>query len=375
MPSAHVHNKRSWPLFVAFLVAGPVVSQPLCDVLLRPAFHYSTDGLTLIVQDSSTTYGVMADRTWTYGDGSGASIETAHQFTVPGVYEVCLSLSSPTIDCIVTYCRTVTVPLDDCGGQVDAYFSWYGSGTNALVLLDASLLADAGERFWEFGDGTTSDLATPAHTWLLPGPHFVALTRTSGDCAATYGTWVEVDGNATTCGPGLFADFVSYQAGNALAFEPAISADGVVPLLSIWSYGDGAMDTASTGYHTYEQAGAYQTCLLVGALIPPELDSCFTLVCHTFDILALVGMAEVGTAPLKVSPNPFSRELHIAAHREAVLMQVRLLDLSGRVIPTSVADAAGSAVMDADGLPSGVYLLEVRVGNALFHRRVVKVQE
>lgn len=357
------------------MVVEPMAAQPLCDVLLRPAFHYSTDGLTLTVADSSTTFGVIADRSWSFGDGSSISTGSSHQYSAPGIYQVCLTLSSPTIDCIVTYCRSVYVPLDDCDGQVDAFFSWYGNGTNALALIDASLQAKAVERHWEFGDGDTSDLASPVHTWLLPGPHFVTLTRTSGNCAATYGTWVEVDGNATTCGPGLFADFSSYPTGNVVSFEPTISADGVVPLLSVWSYGDGSLDTSSTGYHTYADDGTYQTCLLVGALLPPDLDSCFTLVCHTIDLLALVGMAEVGATSITVSPNPFTNELQIDTDAEHGNARLRLLDMSGRMVTTSIAHASGTALLYTDAIPSGIYLLEVSVGEALFYRQVIKVQE
>ena len=118
MPSVHVHTKHSWALLLALMVVGPMAAQPLCDVLLRPAFHYSTDGLTLIVDDSSTTYGVIADRSWSFGDGSSVSTGSSHQYSAPGVYEVCLTLSSPSVDCIVTNHDLVLADLALGGGAI-----------------------------------------------------------------------------------------------------------------------------------------------------------------------------------------------------------------------------------------------------------------
>jgi hypothetical protein len=254
-------------------------------------------------------------------------------------------------------------------------FTWGNAGTNSQQLVDASVLAGASARLWEFGDGATSTEPIPVHTWLLPGPHFVSLTRTQGACTATYGTWVEVDGNATTCGPGFFVDFNTYPFGNTVSFEPSITPNNAIPLGSIWSYGDGDMDTTATGMHTYANEGPYQACLLVGAVIPPALDSCFTLVCRTFSTIPLTGLEEATSDPITVAPNPFSTELRVTLPSAPGVPRLRVLDMTGRDLGVPVVSHLGEVLLQVQGLPQGVYLLEVRQGPGLWYRRVVKAHE
>jgi hypothetical protein len=47
--------------------------------------------------------------------------------------------------------------------------------------------------YWEFGDGSTSVLETPVHSYGLPGTYEVALTVTGGDCSDRTTTSVEVE--------------------------------------------------------------------------------------------------------------------------------------------------------------------------------------
>lgn len=366
---------RTHVLVFGLLCCGSMTAQPLCDVLLRPAFHYSTDGLHLIVADSSTTYGLQATGTWDFGDGSSVGLTPEHEYEEPGQYEVCLTLSSTSTGCTSSYCREITVPLDDCGGALDAFFVWQRSELNAAAMTDASTLAFTGTRLWEFGDGSASDEIAPDHAWSLPGPHFVTLTRTQGNCTATYGEWVEVDGNASTCGQDLFIDFTTTVSDQEALFDPSIGVTTVLPVISIWSYGDGQVDTVAIGDHTYAAPGIYQTCLLVGALAPPDIDSCFSIVCHTSEVLPSVGLAERTGAVPTVWPNPFVSHVDISLPSLSGPATVRVYNAQGQLVAQHNSASIGTLRIGVGDLPEGLYILDVRGGGASHRVPVIKVRE
>lgn len=354
------------------LLGGALAAQPLCDVLLRPAFHYSANGLVLIVADSSSTFGLEAEASWSFGDGSAASTVPYHAFAEPGTYEVCLTLTHASLPCATTYCRQVIIPLSDCSGTMDAYFEWYPSGTNSASLVDASLNQNTSSVLWEFGDGSTSSDPYPNWTWQLPGPHFVCLTRQDKGCVATYSRWVEVDGNASTCGPGLFANFFAYPNGLDVTYEPSISATNVLPVISVWSYGDGVVDTVSVGYHTYANEGSYQTCLLVGALRMPALDSCFALVCNTTTLGFSVGLPEPGPNVVQAWPNPFDGALELGLNGPAGPVVIRLFDAVGRLAFATTVVTADRVTLDTGALAAGPYHLIIDHGGSSTRTIVIK---
>ncbi len=350
-----------------------MAQQPLCDVLLRPAFHCTTQGLTVTFADSSTTYGLASTAVWNFGDGSGVATVPQHVFPSPGSYEVCLTLSAQEPPCSSTFCSTIVVPLNDCGGALDAHFEPSLSGTNAVSFLDLGVSSFAGEYLWQFGDGAISSEPAPSHIWALPGPHFVTLNKTEGDCSANYGRWVNVDGNATTCGPSLFVDFYATNDGGLSVFQPNIVANNVTPVLNIWSFGDGTVDTSAIGMHAYEPYGTYQTCLLVGAWSSVTMDTCFSLVCSTSEIVPAAGLDEQGQDLMRTWPVPFTDMLHIATDDPAEGYHIRVSDPMGRVLLERTATPSATYSLALGDLPAGTYIVELIAPDRRLRTRVVKV--
>jgi len=358
--------------FATIALYGVISAQdPICSVLLRPAFHYTTDGLTVILADSSTTFGQNATASFSFGDGTSPTTDNAHQFQEPGNYTVCLTLSTPTLNCSATFCRQVTVPMTSCGG-INAFFTLSDAGTNSLQFSDVSLGSFAGDRLWEFGDGYSSTEEFPTHTWLLPGPHFVSLTRTQGQCSVTYGRWIEVDGNASTCGQDLFVDFEPAQEGLSATFQPTIIPNNVIPVVEIWSYGDGDVDTVLTGSNEFPMSGNYQTCLLVGAIRPPAMDTCFSLVCHTVDVMPLAGVEEIPVAPLRIWPNPFTSVVFVSVDPGAE--RISMLDPLGRVVATTAVTTHGNFMLDGQVLSTGSYFIEVTSAGGIRRSPIIKLE-
>jgi hypothetical protein len=366
-----VHLARSLPLALAGLFAVSGHAQPLCDVLLRPAFTYTTSGTAVTFQDSSRTFGLEAEAMWNFGDGTSSVPEPYHIFDAPGTYTVCLTLTSgPDPSCSSTFCRELIVPLNDCGVSLPSTILHQSTGTNTGSFFELSVFPPEGTWLWEFGDGTSSTETQPSHTWALPGSHFVTLTRTSGECSYSIGRWVSVDGNASTCGPDLFADFGVIADGETTVFMPSVVTAGIDPILSIWSYGDGQFDTTMVGTHAYAMTGIYQTCLLVGAFNAASLDTCFSLVCQTHEVVPVTTVQEVLLDDLSVWPNPSHGSITVEIPGLNAGMSLRLLDVLGRSIMERSL-GSGEQKVEINGITAGEYLLELRTDDARGTRRVV----
>jgi PKD domain len=363
---------RHFFLALVMFQASSSFSQPLCDVLLRPAFNYTTSGTYVTFQDSSRTYGLEAVASWNFGDGTSSVPEPYHIFDEPGTYTVCLTLTSgPDPTCSSTFCRELIVPLNDCGVSLPSTIIHQSTGTNTGSFIEVSVFPPEGSWLWEFGDGTTSTETQPSHTWAMPGSHFVSLTRTSGECSSSVGRWISVDGNASTCGPELFIDFSIVGDGETTVFMPNVVATGVQPALSIWSYGDGQFDTTMVGAHTYIMTGSYQTCLLVGALDDQNFDTCFSLVCQTHEVVPATAVEEFIPDGLTVWPNPSHGMITLEIPGTPGRATMRLLDLLGRPRLERALGLVENQVIELSGIPAGEYILELHTDEFRSTRRVI----
>jgi PKD repeat protein len=110
---------------------------------------------------------------WTFGDGFTSTLRhPAHTFMVPGAYTVSLSVSGIGGLDMVTRTNYVEVYT-----PVDAAFSaGPDSGTVPLdVAFTNESTGDYAESLWTFGDGLTSTLTSPTHTYTAPGTYTVTL--------------------------------------------------------------------------------------------------------------------------------------------------------------------------------------------------------
>ncbi|RZM15288.1 MAG: PKD domain-containing protein, partial [Pedobacter sp.] len=125
---------------------------------------------------------------WDFGDGNTVNskgVDTAHTYTSFGNFSPKLIIEDPA-GCLIALSGRDTVRI---------------AGANANFGIDPGLLCDAGTvRFtdstttngtitsyaWNFGDGGTSSVQHPTHTYTAPGLYTVSLTvRTQDGCSNT----------------------------------------------------------------------------------------------------------------------------------------------------------------------------------------------
>ena len=106
----------------------------------------------------------------------------------------------------------------------------------------------------------------------------------------------------------------------------------------------------------------------------------FGLTCLTVDgaadptYMGLATRSAVAVQPLGLYPNPARAAITIEMPAALAVRPATLLDLSGRIVRRwTVPARQGSAVLLPDAVPAGLYLLQVRGGDALYQQKLVVI--
>jgi PKD repeat protein len=146
--------------------------------------------------------------------------------------------------------------------------------TSGTVPLEVSFAVEASggagsyDYSWSFGDGETSDLQNPTHTYDTAGTYNVIVTvRDAGDPDnSTTGQLTVIP--FVTLSVGISASPSTGQTPLEVTFTATISGESP-PYSLEWNFGDGTEETQSTDSntaqisHTYDTAGTYQVWIVV----------------------------------------------------------------------------------------------------------------
>jgi len=225
---------------------------------------------------------------WNFGDnttGSGQNVTHTFQQTGVSYYNVCLqtiTMNNNGDTCAYTSCQQVFVgnlpgcqamffyyPLDSLNENLEYQFQDVSFGNPTLW-------------YWDFGDGTTSDLQNPVHTFAEPGTYLVCLTISDDSICQDMSCQNVIVGMPI---PGDCSNFFTYTVqepctvtftGEAYYNGMPVEADSYV-----WEFGDGTTGTGQTVTHTYNPVGSlvFNVCLMT-EITEPSGATCSALSCQ-----------------------------------------------------------------------------------------------
>jgi len=209
---------------------------------------------------------------WNFGDGTtGTGDYPLHQYAQPGYYSVCVFLHQNSGTILCQYCDSIYVSGSSTSCQ--ANFTYTQSGTAVSFNSSNSIYSSSPVLYtWNFGDGTTSTLANPVHTFTNYGTYNVCLTISSNNCTDTYCHTVTI-GQSNICN----ISFAFTQNPNGgYSFLPTYPSTITNPQFH-WDFGDGQTSTNHDPSHAYVNAGAYTVCLTIsgGGLTCTYCDSAY----------------------------------------------------------------------------------------------------
>ena len=223
--------------------------------------------------------------TWDFGDGNSATGKTVtHTFDPQGsnIFEVCLftetydSVGNPCQD---TSCMEITV--GDPPGCVSFFFS-NQSISNPLTWTFSDFSSGNPTSWsWSFGDGSTSTLQSPLHTFPAEGTYQVCLTiyDSIDNCQDEY--CEEITVNAAP-NDDCESDF-TYTSTDLITFDfTAYMIDTTQQATDYqWDFGDGNYGSGEFITYTYQNAtpGFYTVCLTT-TYVFQNGDTCEFTSCH-----------------------------------------------------------------------------------------------
>ena len=164
-------------------IPDTIATPPSCIAHFTTSFDSTSNNYTLTV-DSSTTSLAMSYR-WDFGVGTSSVLAVpTHTYATAGSYNVCMKIYTASGDSC-SYCQiltgdagfTINIPdttvIPSC---IAGYTTDYDSTLNTFILnVDSVTTALATSYNWDFGDGSTSTLATPSHVYTVDSLYHVCM--------------------------------------------------------------------------------------------------------------------------------------------------------------------------------------------------------
>jgi PKD repeat protein len=262
-----------------FCVNITVVSP--CDTFYA-GFADSVGGFKTWFTNTTTPAGSLSC-VWHFGDGNtSAAVNPTHIYASPGTYTVTLIATNTGTSCVDTAQHTVTIGAG-CSGFAANYTSSLAGTSVAFTNASSS---GANQFFWNFGDSTSSNAASPIHTFAAAGTYTVCFTArdTINGCADTVCKSISVN----TCN--TFS--IDFTAPTAPSLTKSFVNTSSPAQVYVWNFGDGNTSINTNPTHTYGSMGTYTVCLLGKDTVYGCIDSVCKSVTATDCSLLIAGFAD-----------------------------------------------------------------------------------
>ena len=270
--------------FIIFICAYFPISAQTSDCSAK--FSYQLDGKKVIFTGTDTA-GVTSR--WIFGDGSAAVVThngvIYHEYANAGQYEVKHFIERPGTNCRDSSVQLVLIPSgDSCNLQLKYAVRKDSLDCRKVYFINYSLPAPSNTHFiWKFGDGSTSNDASPSHTYAAAGKYYVCLVAEAGtNCRKEI-----CDSITIACGTdcNISARFEwkkdSSNCKNIYFINHAVPISPNIHFA--WSFGDGTVSHDINPVHTYKEPGKYYVCLVTeaGTNCRKEFCDSVTVKCET----------------------------------------------------------------------------------------------
>jgi PKD repeat protein len=248
-----------------------VVSHPLAQFGIANASS-NCFGVTVFFNNTSLNSDFWL---WDFHDGTTSTLKNPnHYYGTPGNHPVTLSAYKNQCSSTITVPNGVYIP------NRAADFSYTKSSNCLPVAVSfADSSTDAVTWLWDFGDGTTSTLKNPSHTYTAKPSSDVTLTITDVFGCNAAKTKIVVT-------PTIAATSLNKLQG-CNPFQVSFGDSSTNAASWLWNFGDGAVSSVQNPVHIYNNPGYYSIQLIVGSP-----DGCTDTL--TVDSLVRVGGAVAG---------------------------------------------------------------------------------
>jgi PKD repeat protein len=234
---------------------------------------------------------------WDFGDGATSTLQNpSHLYTSPGNYTVTLTAfyagSCQGTEVKTSYITVGSIPFVAFTPDRTA-----GCETPFAVNFDNNSVGAGLSYTWDFGDGATSTLSDPSHTYTTNGVFTVGLTAVNAQgCSTTQTTTINITETAADFLPDVFG----FCQPLVVNFTD-LSTSATTITSYEWDFGDGGTSTLPNPTYTYADTGRYDVTLI----IENALGCSDTLVRPNYIFVYTPPIADFDRTPTIICPGEF----------------------------------------------------------------------
>lgn len=323
------------------------------SLFVNPTYFYNQN-LSIYQGDSLLVYGLYQNAAGVYYD----SLQTTYG---------CDSVLSTTLS--VIYCTAVA----------DFYTIDNGNGNHIFANTSTGSFT---QNHWAFGDGNTTTITSPNHTFSANGTFIVVLNINDsiamGNCTDYHLDTIVVTGvmSPLQCTAG-FVVYPDTATGNVTVVNSSTGTN----LTYLWNFGDGNTSTQAYPTHIYATAGPFYLCLTIddgAGCVDMYCDSIgengvvFKQTGFTINVIAppiitgLENNLEL-SSKVEIYPNPTSHQLTIDTKLD--LSEITIIDITGKSIKSIKEN---TKVVNVTSLSNGIYFIKLVTDEGTITKKFVK---
>lgn len=278
--------------------------------------------------------------TYNYGDGSPVeNLANPNHAYAAGSYSVMLN------DTIYGWSRNCgTDTLISIGDNLSTNYSLTNNGLQKTFTDNSTSNQPITAWLWDFGDGNTSTMQNPSHTYATAGIYTVCLTTTNACGNDSICKFID----ASCADP---ASSYNYSANYLAVSFSDLSTSGNTISSWMWDFGDGNTSTMQNPSHNYATGGTYKVCLTVS-------DDCGNdSTCNFITVTPnTTGLTTNKINSISVYPNPANNNFTVNCFESP--KSVQLISVTGKVVKV-ISVMQPKMNVDISNIASGVYFVQI----------------
>lgn len=331
---------------------------------------------------------------WIFSDGTTSTqINPTVNFNNNGGPNWANVTVTDSTGCVSSYCILLPIipPTGNCSSGFNSY-SNYQFGNPGEVYFQSYIQNSnpVGASYsWSFGDGSTSTLENPQHTYAASGFYNVCLTTTFNGCTYTSCSneyvdllWWNNNPFQGNCSAGFM--ILTNQVNSAGLINIINTSQGN-NLFYTWSFGNGFISNNPLPFTTINNPGVYEICVS----ILDTLNNCGDTFCDTITIDSLgnvyradmsgnIGILVSGTPQpnallttfdikdeaneIAIIPNPSNGIFSLNTNWIQGASSIQIIDITGKLVQTQTINTTKgqkSVSLNLQDVADGSYLVRV----------------
>ncbi|NJK87356.1 MAG: PKD domain-containing protein, partial [Bacteroidales bacterium] len=234
------------------------VNESFCDV----DFSVLLSDTSRSIKVKENAPDVFTKWSWNFGDNSlDKGIETTHNYTRDGVFEICLMATNDSTGCVAQKCKKIAIGDPTATPSLIADFTFITDPVTNRVMFVNQSSGVATKKYWTFGDGTFApDLDTIVHQYNSARNYSVCLYASNDVNGQVSRICKDVTIKSLECFVDAdFSYFVDHDTRKVIFKDESFGTGNSW----FWKFDDGTTSARNNPVHIYENQGFYLVSLSV----------------------------------------------------------------------------------------------------------------